>query len=166
MVRGLNGDRLAHEALLRAMAPVLRTYFGRRLGAASSELEDLVQESLLAVHLRRISFDRDRPFLPWAYSIARYKLIDHFRGRKRAGHVRELTEDDAGECFEADCLARIDVDRLLGELSDKQSMAIRATKIEGRSIADVAVAANLSEADVKVSVHRGLKALAARLSGS
>ncbi len=163
MVRGLAGDARAHEALLRALAPLLRSYFARRIGSDSNEVEDLVQESLFAIHSRRMTFDRERIFLPWAYAIARYKLMDYFRCRGRSGPTRELNESDAAESFEAASLARVDVDRLLATLPEKQSAAIRSIKIEGQSVADAAVAANLSQSDVKVSVHRGLKALAVRL---
>ena len=165
MVQGLAGDARAHEALLRALVPVLRAYAGRRLGADSNEVEDVVQESLFAIHSRRMTFDRDRPFLPWAYAIARYKLMDHFRSRGRSGRSREIMDTDAIACFEEECLARIDVERLLAALPEKQRVTIHDTKIEGRSVADVAAARNLSETDVKVSVHRGLKSLAARFTG-
>lgn len=165
MVRGLNGDAPSHEALLRALAQVLRAYFRRRLGA-SDDVEDLVQETLIAVHMRRVSYDRARPFTPWAYAIARYKLMDHFRRFGRQPPIEELTESNASECFEEEYLARIDVEKLLAGLPAKQQMAIRAAKIEGESIADVAEASGLSESDVKISIHRGLKSLAAKLRRS
>lgn len=159
MGRSLKGDARAHEEMLRSLTPVLRSYFGRRLRDAAFDVDDLVQESLIAIHSRRTTYDQLRPLMPWAYAIARYKLMDHFRrSGANARHV-ELDETHAAHEFEDACTAGMDVDRLLAGLSAKQEMAIRATKIEGASISDVAAASGLSEADVKVSVHRGLKSL-------
>ena len=70
------------------------------------------------------------------------------------------------EGFEDAVGARMDVDRLLRTLSPKQARAIRDTHLDGKSVAEAAAAAGIGESDVKVSVHRGLKALAARLRGA
>lgn len=84
MIRSLNGDSVAYRELLGELSRYLRGYFGRRIGASS--LEDLVQETLLVLHLKRDSYDRELPFTPWAYAIARYKLAGHLR-RNRAFQV-------------------------------------------------------------------------------
>ena len=165
MCDGLDGDSGAHEALLTALVPMLRSFFGRRLRGADDDVEDLVQEALIAIHTRRVTYDRARPFTAWAYAIARHKMIDHFR-RTRQHVPFELLEDIlVAEGFEASSSARMDVDRLLEELPPKQARAIRDTKIQGLSVAEAADGADISESDVKVSVHRGLKALSARIRG-
>ncbi|MFN2474344.1 MAG: sigma-70 family RNA polymerase sigma factor, partial [Sphingomicrobium sp.] len=129
------------------------------------DIEDLVQETLIAVHTRRATFDRDRVFTAWLFSIARYKMIDQFRRARRTVPLEGLEDVLVAEGFEASSNARMDVDSLLDTLPPKQARSIRATRIEGASIADAASAASIGESDVKVSVHRGLKALAARVSG-
>ncbi len=163
MIKGLDGDALAHQALLGALAPLLRAFFGRRLRQTPAEVEDLMQEALIAVHTRRMSYDRGRPFTSWAYSIARYKLFDHLRRRRVDLSIEGLEELIGVPGFEAESAAAIDVESLLELLPAKQRRAIRATKLEGLSVAETARAAGISESDVKVSVHRGLKALAQRL---
>ena len=164
MLRALAGDSASYEALLRALAPALRGYFSKRLGAHAQDAEDLVQEALMAMHTRRMSYDRDLAILPWIYAIARHKLVDRFRKVSRSGHV-ELREESRTTSFEAEILARIDIERLLDGLPEKQQATIRATKIEGLSVAEAAGLQGLSESDVKVSVHRGLKSIAARIQG-
>lgn len=166
MIGGLDGDADAHAALLRALVPILRSFFGRRLRGASDDVEDLVQETLMAIHSRRATYRRDLPFVAWAYGVARYKLIDHFRRARQMVSIDGLEDILISEGFEDACAARLDIDRLLGGISAKQARAIRDTKVEGLSIAEAAQSQGLSEADVKVSVHRGLKALAARLRGA
>lgn len=120
----------------------------------------------MAIHTRRGTYDRARPFVAWAYAVARYKMIDQFRRTRQTVPMEGLEEILVAEGFEDACAARMDIDRLLGGLSAKQASAIRATRIQGLSTAEAAKASGFSETDVKVSVHRGLKALAARLKGN
>lgn len=165
MIGGLDGDAGAYSALLAALVPLLRSFFGCRLRGADDDVEDLVQETLMAVHTRRATFDRDRPFTAWAYAVARYKMIDHFRRTRQHVPIEGLEDILMAEGFEDACNARIDVKRLLGGISAKQAQLIRDTRIDGLSVAEAATRGGMSEADVKVSVHRGLKALAGRLKG-
>lgn len=166
MTAGLDGDAAAHAALLRALVPLLRAFYRRRLRGAEEDVEDLVQETLIAVHSRRASYDRERPFTPWLYAIARYRMIDHFRRRRATVPIEDVEAILVAEGFEAASSARLDVDRLLSGLSSKQARAIRDTHIDGLSIAEAASRAGIGESDVKVSVHRGLKALGARIRGA
>ena len=164
MTGGLDGDAASHAALLRSLVPLLRGFYRRRLGDGA-ELEDLVQETLIAVHTRRTSYDRDRPFTAWLFSIARYKMIDHLRRTRRHYAVEELDEVPSIESFEEASNASIDVERLLDGLPHKQAAAIRRTRLDGLSTFEAAEAAGIGESDVKVSVHRGLKTLASRIMG-
>ena len=165
MTSGLDGDAAAHAALLRALVPLLRSFYRRRLRDAEDDVEDLMQETLIAIHTRRATYDRDRPFTAWLYAIARYRMIDHFRRRKVSVPIEDVEAILVAEGFEDASSARMDVDSLLATLSPKQARAIRDTHVEGLSIAEAAERAGIGESDVKVSVHRGLKALAARLPG-
>jgi len=165
MIGGLDGDARSQQALLTALVPLLRSFFGRRLAGTADDVEDLVQETLIAIHTRRATYDRDRPFTAWAYAVARYKMIDHLRRRRQHVSFEGLEEILVSEGFEDAVTARMDVDALLGGISPKQARAIRQTKIDGLSVAEAADSAGISESDVKVSVHRGLKALADRLKG-
>lgn len=165
MIGGLEGDAVAHAALLSALVQLLRAFYRRRMRDGGDDIEDLVQETLIAVHTRRATYDRDRMFTAWLFAIARYKMVDHFRSRQRLCPIEGLEEILVAEGFEDASNARMDMDRLLGDLPEKQAAAIRRTKIDGLSISEAAGQGGLSEADVKVSVHRGLKALASRIMG-
>ncbi len=165
MEMGLGGDAGAHSALLRALVPLLRSFYRRRMRGAEEDVEDLVQETLIAIHARRASYDRDRAFTAWFYAIARHQMIDYFRRRKVHVPLEDVEAILATEGFEDATSARMDVDRLLDTLSPKQARAIRDTHVDGKSIAEAAEAAGIGESDVKVSVHRGLKSLAGRIRG-
>jgi RNA polymerase sigma-70 factor (ECF subfamily) len=162
MLTSLAGNAHAYRVLLSQLAVRLRTFYGRRLGRDAADLEDLVQETLLAVHSRRATYDRGSPVTGWVYAIARYKLIDFLRRRKvRAA----LGLDDCEELFTADdneqVAAARDVAQLLANLSERQREAIQLTRIEGLSTEEAALRSGQSESLIKVSVHRGLKRLMA-----
>lgn len=165
MTAGLAGDAQAHAALLRALVPLLRGFYQRRMTSGDGAIDDLVQETLIAVHERRATYDDSRPFRSWLFAIARYKMIDHFRRTRRHCTIEGLEEILITEGFEDESGARMDIEELLATLPAKQAMAIRATRIDGLSIAEAAERQGIGESDVKVSVHRGLKALGARLRG-
>jgi RNA polymerase sigma factor (sigma-70 family) len=163
MICGLDGDAAKHAALLRLLVVILRQYYRRRASGADDDIEDLVQETLIAVHVRRATYDRDRPFTAWLFAIARYKMIDHFRRTRRLQPIEGLEDELFAEGFEDESGARLDIEELLETLPPKQARSIRATRIDGLSIAEAAAKHGMGESDVKVSVHRGLKALQARV---
>lgn len=166
MIDGLDGDAAAHEALLRLLVPLLRGFYRRRVRGADDDVEDMVQDTLIAVHTRRATYDRERAFTAWLYAVARYKMIDHFRRVGRLRPIDDLADYLVADAFEVSSIAKLDIDDLLKQLPPKQARMIRATRLEGLSVAEAASAEGIGESDVKVSVHRGLKALMTRVQGA
>lgn len=162
MTAALAGDQAAYRRMLDLLSGGLRSFVRRRLFLDPDEAEDIVQEVLLAVHLKRHTYDRAQPVTAWVYAIARFKLIDHLRrlGRKGVHVPVDYVEGLAAEETVEAGVARRDIDRLLDRLPEKQKKSIRMVKLEDRSVREAAAAASMSESDVKVSIHRGLKALA------
>ena len=158
MLAGLAGDAAAYRKLLSALTGHLRAYYARRVGLATAE--DLVQETLIAIHSRRATYDPAQPFTAWVYGIARYKLIDEYRREKRRAAV---PLDEAPELFAHDeteaASARRDVEKLLARLPEAKRKLVRDIKLDGRSVEETAAATGLSESAVKVTVHRALKSL-------
>jgi RNA polymerase sigma-70 factor (ECF subfamily) len=166
MKASLRGDAVAYRTLLSRLSANLRGYYkGKlaRIGRSATEAEDLMQEALMAIHTRRHTYDPAEPLTPWVYAIARYKLIDHLR-RTRAS-MADLPINDAGEIMAQDdhvsTESAYDLNKLLGQLPDKMRRAIKSVKLDGLSVAEAANRCGMSEAAVKVNVHRGLKALIA-----
>jgi RNA polymerase sigma-70 factor (ECF subfamily) len=169
-LQGLEGDALAYRRFLQATATHLRAFLRRRLSRWPDEVEDLVQESLLAIHNQRLSYDTGVPLTAWVYAIARYKLIDWLRRHAQRDSLHDSLDDVHGDesalfssADEAAGEARRDLAKLLAMLPDKQCNAIIYTKLDGLSVREAAGMLQISEAAVKVSVHRGLKTLAAIL---
>ena len=166
MMRGLAGDAAAYHSFLRDLSAHVRAFLRGRFSRLPEEVEDLVQETLLAVHNQRHTYDVGQPLTAWVHAIARYKLVDLLR--RRGG--RDALNDPLNE--ELDMLAhseteaadaRRDIARLLARLPDRQRLPIIHMKLEGLSVVEVARMTGMSESAVKVGVHRGLRALAAMI---
>lgn len=159
MAAAQKGDRTAYNVLLSEAAMWLERYFRRRV--APHQLDDLVQDVLLALHAKRASYDPARPFLPWLAAIARYRWVDHLR--KVYKHESDLLgENDASvESDEGVVEARVSLERLFVHLPRKQAEAIELVKIAGHSIREASAMTGQSESLVKVNIHRGLKKLSA-----
>lgn len=169
MAAAIDGDGDAYHRLLQSLGPALRGVARRglaRYGAGDGDVEDVVQETLLAIHLKRATWDRGKPIGPWVTAIARHKLIDALR---RRGRRAEIPIDDVAEglAFEAPAadqpggaIERRDVDRMLERLGGRQRDIVRAVSVEGRSIRETAERLDMSEGAVRVALHRGLRALA------
>ncbi len=164
MIAALDGDTNAYRQLLRRLVPILRQYLGRRVASGLEDIEDIVQETLLAIDTRRITYDRARLFTPWVFAIAHHKFVDLVR---RGRITTMLTEDMIGDDGSEDAiLAGVDVGNLLNMLPTKQADAIRAVKLEGLSVAEAADRQGIGESDIKVSIHRGLKSLMKKIGRS
>lgn len=168
MVRSKAGDSAAYHAFLKELSAHLRAFFRKRLVRLPDEVEDLVQETLLAVHNHRHTYDGDQPLTPWIHAIARYKLVDMLRGRSTREALNDPLDEEIDVLASSDSEAmdaRRDIARLLEQLPERQRLPIQYVKLEGLSVVEAARLTGMSESAVKVGVHRGLKALAAKMKG-
>lgn len=167
-MRGLDGEASAYHAFLVELSAHLRAFFRKRLTRLPDEVEDLLQETLLAVHNQRHTYDIHQPLTAWVHAIAKYKLIDLLRRRARRDLLTDPLDDEMDILSSADseaAEARRDLGKLLDQLPDSQRLPIVLTKLEGLSVSEAAQRTGMSASAVKVAVHRGLKALAALIRG-
>ncbi|SFD52758.1 RNA polymerase sigma-70 factor, ECF subfamily [Bosea sp. CRIB-10] len=168
----LAGDEAAYRSFLDAISMRLRGSLQRMLARAGrpdpSEAEDVLQETLLALHLSRHTYEPSSPVTAWAHAIARYKLVDHLRRTGR--HVGNLPLDDeayrlaAPESAAVD--AHLDLSRALGAVPERTRRLIDHVKLQGASVRDAARDVGMTEIAAKVAIHRGLRAMARFLSRS
>lgn len=168
LLPALAGDNGAYHRFLQALTGHLRAFVRRRLAQWPDDVEDTVQDILLAVHNQRHTYQPEQPLTAWVHAIAKFKVIDVLRARR----VREALHDpldDELPLFAADDHqagdARRDVTVLLAGLPDRHRLPIECMKLRGLSVAETAAETGMSESAVKVGVHRGLKALAALMRG-
>lgn len=164
----LTGDGRAYHLFLSKLSMHLRAFVRRRLTHLPDEIEDLVQETLLAVHNQRHTYDASQPLTSWIHAIAKYKLIDFLR--RRAG--REALNDpldDASDFLASTnteaAEAHRDIEKLLACLPEKQRLSIMLVKIEGLSVMETANRTGMSESAIKIGIHRGLKSLSLIIGG-
>lgn len=149
------GDKRAYREFLAEAAMVVRRQLAHKIGG-DGELEDIVQEVLIACHDKHHTLDPGRPVGPWLRAIAGYKLVDHWRKRGRSPLV---LDDKAEVTVAADDLAEMDVAALLGELPEAQAEAIRLTHIEGLTGEEASARAGIGLSAMKLRVHRGMNRL-------
>lgn len=153
MAAAQSGNAAVYHRLLSEIGGWLRRYYAGRLPA--SMVDDAVQDVLLAIHLKRHTYDPARPFGPWLAAIARYKWIDRLRAMKSAS-AEVLSEDfSVGDHGDA-VINAWSLEGLLRELKPAQSDVIRMVKLEGLSIEEAAASTGQSVSLVKVNIHRGL----------
>lgn len=162
LARANDGDAAAFLRFLTEVTPMLRRLIRARAGGLPADLhEDVLQEVLLAVHLKRQSWQPQTPVRPWLYAVARHKIVDACR---RRGRVVELPIEDVAHILAAapgpSPLADRDAQRMLDMIDRRSATLVRAVKLEGRSADEVAAGLGLSAGAVRIALHRALKRLA------
>lgn len=169
MNASLNGDADSYRRLLQKvklfMVPFVANSLSKFGLSSAGGQDDVVQEILLGIHLKRATFDVDQFFLPWMYAIARYKTIDYLRRNKV--RFQSVSIDDVFDEIEANQLpefdSELDLESLCEKLSIKQRDLLLLVKVEGLSITEAADKTGYSVSDVKVTVHRAIKELKKQL---
>lgn len=161
----IEGDERAYRQFLVRAAALVRG-LARRKVEGGVDPEDVVQETLLAIHIKRHTWREDAPVLPWLYAIARYKLVDAFRRRSRqldigVEHIADISTEP-----ELETVSEWEMGRILAALSPAQRSIVAAISVQGCSIGETAKRLGKSEAAVRVTLHRGLAAIARRFGAS
>ena len=162
MEQSLQGDACAYRQLLVQLTVAMRNVVRGRARSAGIDAEDVVQEVLLALHLKRGTWVRGTPVAPWVAAIARNKIVDALR---RRGHRTEVPIEDVVETLSSredpEEGQALDLERALGKLKRRQREVVRAVSLEGHSAQEVAARLQMSEGAVRVMLHRSLRTLAA-----
>lgn len=166
------GDAEAYQNLLRRAKKLLDSFVRNALNRdarwAVGAADDIVQDTLLGIHAKRHTYDPSKPFLPWFYAIARYKVIDSLRAGSKHRRNIELDEELANtlpdSLPEAESLfAGIDAETLLRELPEKQRTVLELVKLQGLSMREASERSGYSVSDIKVTAHRAIKSLQKKL---
>jgi len=162
MRAAIAGDERAYEDFLHRTAQLVRGYCRSRITRGGIDPEDIVQETLLAVHTKRHTWRQESPISPWLYGIARYKLVDAFRRRGRAVEVEidEIAEILAAP--EQEGASDREIERVLGSLPEGQKAVVSSISVDGFSIGETAVKLGMKENAVRVALHRGLATISRR----
>jgi RNA polymerase sigma-70 factor (ECF subfamily) len=158
----LAGDERVYTEFLRRAAYLVRGFARRRVVQGGIDPEDIVQETLLAVHMKRHTWRDDAPVTPWLYAIARYKLVDAFRRRGRRVEIEIGEIPDTFAEPEPETVSDREIGRALETLAPGQRSVVAAVSVDGLSISETAKTLGMTETAVRVALHRGLTAIAQR----
>jgi RNA polymerase sigma-70 factor (ECF subfamily) len=168
MIEAQRGHSDSYEALLRESSPIIERYLRARLGRHES-IGDVLQETLLAVHKARATYDQSRPFIPWLISITKYKYIDFLRKWSKQAS-REVVDEQVLENIVATDSTDVsntplseELNRALAALSERQRETVMMLKVEGFSVKEISQKTGQSESAVKVTAHRAYKILRKKL---
>ncbi len=160
-IEGIDGNQNSYRKFLEILLTTLRGVIARRLARFSSlaiDVDDIVQETLIAIHNKRHTYDRVTPVTAWASAIARYKMIDAVRTRYADRSKISLTElDNIASEESLDIDMQLSIRSALAALPQKMKDSIELVKVQGNSVKDAASVIGISEPAVKTSIHRGLK---------
>jgi RNA polymerase sigma-70 factor (ECF subfamily) len=154
MIDAQRGDRDTYARLLSELIEVVRAFLTKRFGSVDF-VDDCVQESLIAVHEARHTYDPQRPFRAWLFAIVRYKAIDMLRHRE--SYSRALARAQV-EAHEATVDSPHDAGDVIAALDPMLREALVLTKLQGFSMREAATRAGVSEGAMKVRVHRAIRA--------
>ena len=165
MAQATAGDADAYQRLMSELGNAVDAYLRARFGPAPF-VEDCVQESLLAVHRARDSYDPRRPFRAWLFAIVRHKAIDQLRRQETRSRLEARGSEVAADGLAApvDPSAPLDVTTLLERLEPKYRQALELTKLEGHSLEEAGQRAGVSASAMKTRVHRAIRAIRAVLA--
>ena len=165
MEQSLQGDARAYEELLVSLTAGLRALVRNRARSVGLDAEDVVQEVLLALHLKRGTWQVGTPVAPWVAAIARNKIVDAHRRRGRRPEVSlDSVADTLHEPGDAGAELSRDLERGLASLSPRQRQVLQAVSLEGYSANEVALRLRMSAVGVRVTLHRAVKTLSALLT--
>ena len=162
MRAAIAGDEKAYGDFLQRAACLVRRFARRKIVQGGIDPEDIVQETLLAIHMKRHTWRQDAPVTPWIYAIANYKLIDAFRRRGRRVEIEIGEIAEILSVPEAETISDREVGRALATLAPGQRSVVEAISVDGRSISETAKSLGMSETAVRVALHRGLASIARR----
>jgi DNA-directed RNA polymerase specialized sigma24 family protein len=147
---------------LQTVTPVLQGFIrAKGSGLGEAGCEDVLQEVLLPIHLKRHTWQPAAPVRPWLYAITRYKVVDAFRARGRKidlpiGDFADILAAEAGP----DPTEAADIAKMIGMLDIRFAAIVRKIGLEGASVAETGQALNMNDGAVRVAFHRALKTLA------
>lgn len=169
MRQALAGDQTAYAKALHATAQLLRPYLSKRL-LFTNDVDDVLQEILVSIHKARHTYDGQRPFTPWVYAIAKFRLQDYLRSHyaddiKHAVDIADL-ENELTEDVTETAISYESISGEVAKLPEKQAAILQLIHQEGYTAKEVAAKLGMNESAVKVAAHRAYKVLRKRLEGT
>ena len=154
LVLAQNGDKEAYNSFLKMTSFILRSYLSNRMKEADM-IDDIVQDTLIAIHKARHTYLPERPIGPWIYAICKNRMIDFYRKYRKIQSKEEQVSLDLFPEISSALENEVNIEEYLLELPSIQRSVIQLLKIDGDSVKEVALKMGISESNVKVTAFRG-----------
>ena len=165
MLQAQKGNKIAYKALIDDISGPISGFVNKKIGFTGNT-DDVVQESLLAIHKSRHSYDPSRSFDSWMFAIVRFKVVDSLRQFSKTGLTVaiddsfQLADDTTVPDHQPPHDERVSIlKNALASLPDKFRLPIELVKLKGKKVKEAAQLLGLSESNVKVRCSRGYKIL-------
>lgn len=157
-ISAMTGDKDAYEGFLTLTSALVKRYlfFLGGINLAQENADDLHQEIMMSIHMKKQTYRIDRPILPWVYAITKYRYIDYYRHKKRQPLMVEFDEMVK---VNTEIENTISFEDILEFLTPKQKDMLMLVKVEGLSYAEAAENLEMSVPSVKTGIHRIIKAI-------
>ncbi|MBH5320159.1 RNA polymerase sigma factor SigY [Paenibacillus sp. GSMTC-2017] len=165
--RAIKGDTHSLSELLRKHYSFLYQY-SLKLTMNKVKAEDITQETMLKAIEKISTFQAESKFTTWLISIASRLVID--RARRSERENRWLQEEGELRSLRFEALIRMndwpDALQALGELEERQRMAVLLKYYYGYSQEEIANMLDVPLGTVKSRLHAGIKQLRKELTAS
>jgi RNA polymerase sigma-70 factor (ECF subfamily) len=167
LTRYVAGEEAAFGDLYALLAPRLHRYLMAR-ACDEATRHDLVQETMLRMHLTRARLRPGAPVMPWVLTVLRRLWIETLRRGAREtlleGAGDDLSSNDAGPDHSAELRELADhMCAALTRLPELHRAAFDLVRSEGLSVKDAAKKLRTTSCAVKLRSHRAYQALRAEL---
>jgi RNA polymerase sigma-70 factor (ECF subfamily) len=158
----LKGNKQAYLEIVDAYSPTLRAYFASRVGDPAT-VDDLVQETFIAVYQALDRFDRSRNFNAWIRGVAHKRLMMYFRSlyarEKAMQSVRLEILDELSPALRAmeseDDGERIGIlRRCINKLPERANAIVRERYYQRESVQDMARRRETTESGISSALYR------------
>jgi RNA polymerase sigma-70 factor (ECF subfamily) len=165
MVSLQNGDPEACRELLDDLGPAIMSFLRRRI-ADANEVEDVYQETFMALYQARHTYEPSRPLEPWLFAIARNVAADYTRRYWKRSSWQEVTKTFPDVAAESEMGSGSRLEKALQRLPKSQREAFTMLKLDGLTINEAAQRAGTNAGALKVRAHRAYQALKKIIGGS
>lgn len=170
VIRARSGDEPAFGQLIRRHQDAIFRFLSHQV-SERADASDIAQETFVALFRSLHRYDASRPFLAWAFVIARNKARDHHRRRAALRWVgvddhydrtASPAPDPEREVSDREALAQ--VKRLILKLPEGLRTPLLLSAVEDLSHEQIGTVMRLSAKAVELRIYRARKALKAQLA--
>ena len=154
-IKSLNGDKYSYRTFLNLLSTYLKSKIIRTI--PDNYIDDVLQETLLAIHKSLKTLDTNRSCRPWINAIAHYKVNDCLRGiYKDSNNNYEKIDQLFNEEIDSTEIKQY-LEYITTPLNSSEKRILILLKYEGHSVIEVSNLTGNTVSNTKVISFRAMK---------